>query len=466
VNARRLTLALALIFFGVATDRVLRGTPGIGMVLLAVGGAALVVVFARPRRWGLALLGAALLVTSFAAVRASFELVAFDLMIAAGLAIWAASFAQGGDPVTTRTRAWLERGFRVFGSLPDGVRSTLPPVRLPNRPKAGVAIRTIAIAGFALLVFGGILASADPVFAQIVTTPFRGLPDVTSVLDHGAMIVFAAVAAGVLVAYAGRSVAVNEGGTIRAGFEIGPGEWTVVVGVVALLFAAFVAVQFPALFGGHTHVLDEIGLTYADYARGGFAQMVLAAALTLGLIGLAWIAGAAGNRTLRGVAIALIALDRVVLVSAFRRLALYEDAFGWTHLRLFGHVFIIWLAIALICVGVALALGGVKWLVFAGLAAGLVAVVGVNLLNPDAFIARHNLARTDDPSTIDVGYLGSLSEDALPTLVAAFPSLTQTQQRDLIAAYQWAPVCRDDRPAWWSFNLARDRAREVFGAYC
>ena len=47
------------------------------------------------------------------------------------------------------------------------------------------------------------------------------------------------------------------------------------------LFAAFVALQIAALYGGHDHVLRTAGLTYAEYAHEGFAQLMVAAALTL-----------------------------------------------------------------------------------------------------------------------------------------------------------------------------------------
>ena len=54
-----------------------------------------------------------------------------------------------------------------------------------------------------------------------------------------------------------------------------------------VLFAAFVVLQLAALFGGDEHVLRTAGLTYAEYAREGFAQLMAVAALTLAMIALA-----------------------------------------------------------------------------------------------------------------------------------------------------------------------------------
>ena len=53
------------------------------------------------------------------------------------------------------------------------------------------------------------------------------------------------------------------------------------LGVLDALFLAFVAVQATVLFGGHRHVLETEGLTYAEYARQGFWQLLWVSALTL-----------------------------------------------------------------------------------------------------------------------------------------------------------------------------------------
>ena len=55
-----------------------------------------------------------------------------------------------------------------------------------------------------------------------------------------------------------------------------------------LLFALFVAVQLAVLFGGDGYVRATAALTYAEYARSGFAQLVAVAALTLAVAALAF----------------------------------------------------------------------------------------------------------------------------------------------------------------------------------
>ena len=61
-------------------------------------------------------------------------------------------------------------------------------------------------------------------------------------------------------------------------------EWAIPLVLVDLLFGVFVWVQVTVLFGGHDYVLGTGGPDYATYARGGFAQLGVVTALTLGLV--------------------------------------------------------------------------------------------------------------------------------------------------------------------------------------
>ena len=58
-------------------------------------------------------------------------------------------------------------------------------------------------------------------------------------------------------------------------------EWLIPLAVLDALFLAFVLVQITVLFGGHDRVLQTSGLTYAEYARSGFWQLLAAAGADL-----------------------------------------------------------------------------------------------------------------------------------------------------------------------------------------
>src|SRR6185503_14116967 len=106
------------------------------------------------------------------------------------------------------------------------------------------------------------------------------------------------------------------------------------------------------------------------------------------------------------------------------RLKLYQDAYGWTELRLYVAVSIVAMAATLLALAAFLALDGTRWLGHAMAVIGLVSLISLNVLAPAAFVAERNLARVIDPSlvppdgevSLDSDYLGVLPDDAIPAL--------------------------------------------------
>ena len=101
------------------------------------------------------------------------------------------------------------------------------------------------------------------------------------------------------------------------------------------------------LFGGRVPCPATAGLTYAEYARSGFWQLLVVTGLTFVVVGTRLEgrrrAHATRRLVLRFLLGALLCLTLVVLVSALHRLRLYEDAFGLTRLRLLAEGIALWL---------------------------------------------------------------------------------------------------------------------------
>jgi len=245
----------------------------------------------------------------------------------------------------------------------------------------------------------------------------------------------------------------------------------VVLVAVDLLFAAFALVQVVYLFGG-TDTLATIGMTYSDYARQGYFQLVGVVALAgLLLIGAHEVAGR--RRELLVAGLVLLVLTAVILASAALRLRLYQDAYGWTELRFFVAASIAWLAAA---VGIAitlLATNRMRWIAH-GLAASAVAItLLVSAIGPQAYVMQQNVARALDPSLVPAGghsgldleYGLTLGDDAIPDLVAALPRLPSTDQATVLAALRTrmrpGAEGQPDASGWQSWNLSRIRAREA-----
>lgn len=295
-------------------------------------------------------------------------------------------------------------------------------------------VRGLLLALPVLLVFGALLASADLVFARYVEQLERlELPPGAEIL--AGRLVNVLVAAWLLaggLAYAlwrGKAgeappppaVAPHPAG--RLGFT----EAMIVLGSVVVLFGLFVAVQFAYLFGGSANVVSREGFTYAEYVHRGFGELVTVAALTLALLlGLHRATRRESVTAARAFNVAgtlLVALTLVLLASALQRLLLYEDAYGFTETRLQVHVFLVWIGVLLVAVAGALWRNVRRGFALGGLVAALGFVATLNVLNPDATVARQNLARYGATGKIDVACLAGLSDDAVPLLVRAAPSV-------------------------------------------
>src|SRR5262249_21518589 len=112
-------------------------------------------------------------------------------------------------------------------------------------------------------------------------------------------------------------------------WKLGLTEIGCLLGSLSLLFGGFVAVQLRYLFGGHNRVQTVAGLTYADYARGGFFELVwvvvLAVPLLLGCRKVAFGNGPLGRRLFLALGGLTILLLFVIIASAWTRMGLYVD---------------------------------------------------------------------------------------------------------------------------------------------
>ena len=430
--------AIAALAFGVATDLLLRGPVGIGLLVLSLAASAAVIALCRPRLHAVAFFVAATILMAFSAIRSSQILVALDLAAALALFAAGAAFAKEGSPAATGFRGYIVRSLSVGRALPAGV--VVPVAPFARAASSGNRVRRLPrlalIVAPVVTIFLVLLGSADAVFAHYLRTSLNAVPATRGLPTQLALIALGAIALATLLVRSASHIPITEGAASpRSGFALTRGEWMLLLGAVDAVFAAFVLVQLTYFFGGTTLVLHQEGLTFAEYARNGFAQLVVAAILTGALIATVWSFGRRENRrdgrTFSWLAGLLVVLTLVVLASAFRRLMLYEGAFGWTWPRLLGHATVVFLAGALTCALAWIARRRGRWLATAVLVTALVTLLGLNVLDPDRFIAQRNIARYDAIGVLDTSELLQLSPDATPTIVHALPYLPHGARKAL-----------------------------------
>ena len=327
-----------------------------------------------------------------------------------------------------------------------------------------------------VVIFAALLSSADAIFAQRIEAFLKlfRLENWAEYFWQGALITLVAYLLAGFLLYAAQESQdeklIGEEKPVLKPF-LGFTEASIVLGSVLFLFSAFVLVQFQYFFGGQANIhLD--GYTYAEYARRGFGELVTVALFSLFLfLGLSTITRRKAVRSRKifsGMGIALVLLVLVILLSAFRRLTLYENVYGYSRLRIYSHVFMIWLGVLLVAVVVLEILQ--KQRSFAP--AMTFAIIGfaatLNLLNVDGFIVRRNILRSAWGANLDTHYLATLSDDMLPALVegmraADAPSQVREELAVTAICHWYADEAhfKEKRP-WQSFHLSYWQASRLY----
>lgn len=356
------------------------------------------------------------------------------------------------------------------GSKPSIWRRVSPYLR-------GVLI-AIPILGF----FASLLASADPIFAQgldefLKILAIENLPEYLFRLTYIliAAYLFTGIFTHAITNSSDRKL-VSDGKPWMPTW-LGITESAVVLGAIDLLFAIFVAIQVRYFFGGHTNISVD-GYTYAEYARNGFGELVFVAFFSLLLLlSFSQITKRENKRhqfIFSGFSTFLVAMVVVILVSAFQRLLLYETAYGFTRLRIYTHIFMIWLGLLLLAVILLEIRGRLRYFALATLISFVGFTVSINLVNVDSSITKHNVSRAISGKELDTSYLLTLSNDAVPMMVELFAESIEgrSQGDDLTRELAVSIAChaalnQEYMPhrSWLSFHFAdhlASRAWETF----
>ena len=224
----------------------------------------------------------------------------------------------------------------------------------PSKRNIWPVVRGIVIALPIIAIFASLLASADVVFGQrleglINWFNIENLPEL--IFRFVYIVIIGYALAGVILHASTESKDEKLASKPLIPPFLGYVEATIVLGSVVALFAAFVVIQFQYFFGGTTNIHVD-GYTYAEYARRGFGELVAVAffalLMLLTLSAVTKRETETQRRIFSGLGVALVALLLVMLFSAFKRLGLYEEAYGFSRLRTYTHVFLIWLGLLLV----------------------------------------------------------------------------------------------------------------------
>jgi len=462
-------LVVAALVLGGAGDVLFHGRPlGANAGLFAAGFvlalATLLRVGAVPLHQGRRYMVAPLLL--FAALLAWHD---SRLLVATNLLAIAGAVTLGALRRTERPVTHAEVADYVAGAAAAGAATFAGALELMERDvpwerlnagmrgqRAGAIGRGLAIGFPFLLLFGGLFIAADAVFRNLLESV---VPDWRHFWSHALLALgLAWLSAGLLRDLLAsredeRLVAAPVLG-LRERRGLGTTEVAAALALIDLLFLVFVLVQLRYLFGGQGLVEGRVHLTYAQYARHGFFELLAVSLLVFPLLlGADYLTRGAERRArlVRALSVALVALALVVMASALQRMRLYQREYGLTELRIYATGVILWLGCVLVLLAATVLRARPRGFASGAVVAGFVATLALNVLNPDAVIARTNL----DRPKIDVAYVSRLSADAVPTLLQRLPSLAPEVRRPIAAALLRRSTHED---GWLAWNASRSQA--------
>jgi hypothetical protein len=369
----------------------------------------------------------------------------------------------------------LPQNFRHWGTVFKDIKSGRDSkVKNERKQVLGKVFTGLAISFPILLVVITLLASADGVFHHVLIW----LPNSLDRISFGEIIgrtlwilllgmgIFGLVWGFVDSKVYDWNVQPKEYGPALAPvtFKVDPVIMTTILIAINTVYVLFVIVQFSYLFGAWEGMLPE-GSSYAEYARSGFFELMMVTAINFVILLLAL--GSEGKRdgllqkVINILLYILVGCSTVMLYSAYTRLTLYEEAYGYTMIRFLVHAFMIFMGLLLILAAVRIAVARLP-LVKCYIVLGLASYVVMNYIGMDVIIANKNMERYEVSGKLDADYLVGLSPEVIPSLIKF--SRKEDGMLDQFLKNEWWNGAQRERN-WQSFNFPEYRAQRELEKY-
>lgn len=396
-------------------------------------------------------------------------MVAVDIVVAVALLTTAASVRPDED-VAPRFVTVLFAWANAIGSATHGPRLAAAEITTATsgcsirRDQVTTAVRTAVAAGSVVALAVTMLVSGDALIASYLpsgvelewleTTMFGAL------VGAGAGLVLFVGLVGMFRSTGGPTPVV---GSARPATL-----FVTMVGLVTTI-GLYGIVQIVAVMSGDDYVEQRTGLTYAEYARSGFFQVVAVTVITVVVLGAARStcrSRSATRRTFTVLAGLLTAAVVSLVGTSVVKLVIYAERYGLTMLRVYTIVFAVWLGLVALLTFTALVRSSDRWLTPVVLTSIAIGAFGMNVADPERLVAEHNIERARQGAELDLDYLEHLSNDALPTILSGMNELGISVEADS-RSDRSTPWCRrvDDRSGF-ATNLAVSAAANSQAEFC
>ncbi len=350
--------------------------------------------------------------------------------------------------------------FRVFTTTAQEVAGA---PRSVSSPRSRALIRGGLLTVPLVIVLVALLASADPIISWGTDRITSWLPDWSFPPRLVFFLFLLALTLGAnALGIRQISMRLPQYPSVPGRISIGMTEQRMILWSAAVILWLFVALQASYLIHPPPAALGT-GVTFAEFARRGFGELSFAVTIVGAIIIILEYARPADltareRATLRRLDFALLIALELILISAFRRVILYEEAYGFTEARVVAQTYMVVMGMALAALAWEIWRGSISVSFgrrIAELTLGAFTVLA--FWNFQAWIVNRNVDRVANGGRFDASYLASLSADATPALIKRLPEIPQPQRDTVERRLACRSVTRDDR--WFEWNRSREAAR-------
>jgi len=328
----------------------------------------------------------------------------------------------------------------------------------------------ISVPILALIIW--LLSSADIIFKDL----FLNIP-VSKIIKHFLVIIIISVYATCFLWSLVKAYDEKEGqkyGKIKWKLFFDPIILITILVLINIIYTIFSAIQFTYLFGGSSFVMPS-SYTYAEYAKRGFFELVVVSIINFGILILGKTFVKKDNKriftTIKILLNLLVIFTLILLASAFYRMLVYEQAYGFTYLRIFVQTFMIMLFFLSIANIIYIWQPNFPVIKFYFIISFTIYIM-MNFANVDAIIAENNINRYFESGQIDINYLKVLSYDAVPEIEKfltsdsySSPSEEKEITGEILEYYRQKNLELEDQKDWQSFNISRYSAGKIIDKY-
>jgi hypothetical protein len=225
--------------------------------------------------------------------------------------------------------------------------------------------------------------------------------------------------------------------------------------LINMVYILFTLVQFKYFFSGTL----QGNFTYAEYARKGFFELLFVTLINLSITILVLTFVQRTNVLIKRVTQIMLTIlvlsSSVMLSSAFLRLSMYEEAYGFTFTRVLVHTFMIFLVIIFAYTLVKIWVEKLSLLHFYFISS-LIYYTAITVIDLDKFVVKENIDRYETSGKIDVYYLNQLSYTGVEGLVNLYKENPDIPNLETILSDRKKEAITSELP-WQSYNLKREQ---------